>query len=197
MKAVVTAAAKMRKADINSIQDDKKFYPTFQSITSKTENKPFIPDSLQVFLTMMLPGKNNDVKLTSLGQALVQGCRPKGLLAQLQIGLGVQLHHQFGSRYLLDLLNSMWFTASYSEVQRFEASAAAAMDTSIPSYFPGKFLQFVADNVDYKTQTLDGHGTFYGMGIIACTTPGSNVRLPIPRARITMDRSATVNHDHL
>jgi len=38
MKAVVTAAAKMIKADINSIQDDKKFYPTFQSITSKTYN---------------------------------------------------------------------------------------------------------------------------------------------------------------
>jgi len=66
------------------------------------------------------------------------------------------------------------------------------MNTSISSYFPGKFLQFVADNVDHNTRTLDGHGSFHGMGIIACTTPGSNVSLPIPRARITVSELSEI-----
>ena len=30
-------------------------------------------------------------------------------------------------------------------------------------------MQFVADNVDHNTDTLDGKGTFHGMGIIACS----------------------------
>ena len=29
------------------------------------------------------------------------------------------------------------------------------------------FTQFVGDNVDHNTDTLDGKGTFHGMGIIA------------------------------
>jgi len=32
------------------------------------------------------------------------------------------------------------------------------------------FTQFVADNVDHSNATLDGKGTFHGMGIIAIST---------------------------
>ena len=40
----------------------------------------------------------------------------------------------------------------------------------------GSFTQFVADNVDHNTATIDGHGTFHGMGIIASTiTNTSNI----------------------
>ena len=31
------------------------------------------------------------------------------------------------------------------------------------------FTQFVADNVDHNTDTLDSKGTFHDMGIIACS----------------------------
>ena len=137
-------------------------------------------------------GNDTSVKLASIGQAIVQACRPKSLLAPLQIGLGVQLHHHFGSRYLVDLLNSMGFSASYYEVQRFELNAAATLSTTIPSYFPGKFLQFVADNADHNVRTLDGHGTFHRMGIIACTSPGSNVSLPIPRTNIQLSELSVI-----
>ena len=41
MKAIETAAATMIKADITAIINGKKFYQTFQSISSKTENKQF------------------------------------------------------------------------------------------------------------------------------------------------------------
>ena len=36
----------------------------------------------------------------------------------------------------------------------------------------GQFLQFMADNIDHHTQTLDGLNTFHGMGMIKVVTPG-------------------------
>ena len=50
------------------------------------------------------------------------------------------------------------------------------------------FLQFVADNVDHNTGTIDGHGTFHGMGIIASSTPGSEVTLCVRRRELSIDQ---------
>ena len=36
----------------------------------------------------------------------------------------------------------------------------------------GQFLQFMADNIDHNTQTLDGLNTFHGIGMIKAVTPG-------------------------
>ena len=35
-----------------------------------------------------------------------------------------------------------------------------------------QFLQFMADNIDHNTQTLDALNTFYIMGMIKSITPG-------------------------
>ena len=32
------------------------------------------------------------------------------------------------------------------------------------------FMQYIADNVDHNVQTLDGRGTFHGMGVIPVST---------------------------
>ena len=43
-----------------------------------------------------------------------------------------------------------------------------------------QFLQFVADNIDNNTQTLDRLNTFHGIGMIAAVTPGiKGVMYPI------------------
>ncbi len=36
------------------------------------------------------------------------------------------------------------------------------------------FTQWVADNIDHNIMTLDGQGTFHGMGIIAISTPSTD-----------------------
>jgi len=46
-------------------------------------------------------------------------------------------------------------------------------------------LQYAADNVDHNSTTLDGKGTFHGMGIIATLTPGKKVTHCIPRVQGT------------
>ena len=37
------------------------------------------------------------------------------------------------------------------------------------------FVQWSADNVDHNLATLDGKGTFHGMGIIASVTPSGSI----------------------
>ncbi len=64
----------------------------------------------------------------------------------------------------------------------------------IPGHIPGQFVQFAADNVDHNVRSIDGHGTFYGMGIIATSTPGPDVRITsnVPRASVTKEQLADV-----
>lgn len=38
-------------------------------------------------------------------------------------------------------------------------------------YTPNHCIQYVADNMDYNIATIDGSGTFHGMGIIAAIMP--------------------------
>ena len=40
---------------------------------------------------------------------------------------------------------------------------------------------YVVNNVDHNLRTLDGHGTFHGMGLIVAATPASNQRQVVPR----------------
>jgi len=44
---------------------------------------------------------------------------------------------------------------------------------------------FAADNVDHNIITIDGKGTFHGMGVIASITPGKQMNRLIPRRQIS------------
>ena len=48
---------------------------------------------------------------------------------------------------------------------------------------PSTVLLFVADNVDHNIITLDGKGTFHGMGMIAAFTPGKQTKKIISRLK--------------
>ena len=91
-------------------------------------------------------------------------------------------------------MSNLGFSTSYWEVQKYESSAAATLKIYLPDYFPGQFLQFVADNVDHNIRTLDGQNTFHGMGIIGCSTPATSVNVNIPRLNVQpKDLSAVGN----
>ena len=76
------------------------------------------------------------------------------------------MYHHFSSKFLVDSLHSHEFCSSYSTVQKYERSAAETQETDITrGYTPDLFVQYVAGNVDHNTRTLDGKGTFHGMGI--------------------------------
>ena len=145
------------------------FYPTSNQIK---EN--WIPDSLHYFLEAFTKSK---VKQESIGQCIVKAALPKNSLPPLLFGLGVELDHLYGSKWLTDELFKLGFSVSYGEVLRYKQAVVMTqtLDDQINS-LKGSFTQFVADNVDHNTATIDGHGTFHGMGIIASTiTNTSNI----------------------
>lgn len=181
---IVLTAAKLIKSEIKSMDSNDKSYPCADGISSVERALDFIPDLLKSFLKSILVGKEIDLKVASIAQAIIQSTIPRMILAPLQLGLAVQLHHHFASRFLIDTLNSHGFCSSYSTVQKYERSAAATQATEIPEYTPDKFIQFVADNVDHNTRTFDGKGTFHGMGIIATVTPGTRARKSVPKGTV-------------
>ena len=162
---LVEAAAKIIKNDIKSLNTSNETYPDITSL-SMDDAVTLLPDSMKIFLDGVLTGKNTLTKLASLGQAIMQAARPRIFTLPLQLGLAVQMHHHFGSRFLNDTLHKMGFAASYDEVKKYECSAASS-HFLIPDIPENHFIQFSADNVDHNTRTLDGLNTFHGMGMIA------------------------------
>ena len=126
---------------------------------------------------------------------MMQAMRPNILIPPLQIGLGVQLHHLHGSRALIDLLYSLGFCLSYPEVQCFEQCAASSHGTDLSGVRSDSFIQFVADNVDHNLRTLEGLGTFHGMGIIGAATPSEKLYRLIRRdTSVTALQTSTLGH---
>ena len=96
----------------------RESYPDSSEMSSAEGGIGMLPNnSLKVFLNRILTGKQVDVKMASLGQALMQAARPRVLTLPLQIGLGVQLHHHFASRFLIETLYRMGFCSSYDELK--------------------------------------------------------------------------------
>lgn len=178
--SIIKAAAELIKSDIRKISVSRKSYPSPDDVASLSTNLEFVPKSLQLLLGTIYSGKDCDLQIASIGQAIMQAARPRLLIAPLQIGLGVQVHHSFESQFLVDLLYSLGFCSSYKEVRTYELSAATVQKMNFPAD-DHHFIQYMADNVDHNVATLDGMNTFHGMGMIAAITPTVQERTPIPR----------------
>ena len=65
----------------------------------------------------------------------------------------------------------------------YRQNAALDQGTDIPAY-DGQFVQYVADNVDHNTRTLNGNNTFHGMVMITTVTPGTKQVRYVPRRTV-------------
>jgi len=189
---LIQTAAKLIKNDIKSIEVQHDEYPSCEDMTSVQKAIDYLPSTLKLFLQSLFVGKDIDRKIASIGQAIMQSVLPRVIVAPLQIGLGVQMHRQFGSRFLIDSLHQHGFCSSYPEIQKYERSAAVHRGTDLPGLKSDTFVQYIADNVDHNIRTLDGLNTFHGMGIIATTTPGNQSSKAVPRVNVTAEDIADV-----
>eukprot|EP00794_Sanderia_malayensis_P001614 gene1614-1785_t len=180
---IIRTAAKFIKNDIKLVETSNEYYPPTDEIKNPQKCLSFLPESLKAFLGEIVTGKDVQLKLASIGQGIMQTSQPRVLLALLQVGLGVQLHHHFASRFLIDSLHHHGFCCSYQEVQRFEKNAAVNTGTNLEN-LTSETVQYVADNVDHNIRTLDGNDTFHGMGIIATITPATKQTRVVPRKTI-------------
>lgn len=184
---IIETAAKLLRNEIKDMDANKTEYPAPAELESTQFHVDFLPEAVDVFFRTMFKTQNSDVKISSIGQAVIQAVRPRVLIAPLQIGLAVQLHNQFASKYLIDVLYNLGFCSSYTEVSKFESSAAVSENSLLPETDGTNLVQFSADNVDHNLCTIDGNGTFHGMGIIASVTPGVSYNDRIPRTKPTTE----------
>ena len=168
---LLTAAAKLIKADIKSVITDTDQYPSLDKLDIDNAIS-FLPSSLYLFLHNLIV-QENDLKAAAIGQAIMQASRPRKIISPLKVGLGIQLHHHYRSRHLVDVLNRLGFCSSYNEILKFERNACKSASKTIDSNTcQESVLHFVADNVDHNTCTLNGDNTMDGMGVIAALTNG-------------------------
>ena len=76
-----------------------------------------IPTSLRTALETLFLGKETRHKVAAVGQAIIQAVHPRAVIAPLQIGLAVQIHHLY-SKIIVD--HKMVSCSSYTEVIKFE-----------------------------------------------------------------------------
>ena len=121
---IVKTAVKLITSDIKNLNASNTTYPCSGEMSSVDQALEFIPKLLQIFLENIFVGKDTSLKLASIGQAIIEAARPKAVIAPLQLGLGIQMHHHFASKFLIDSLSSHGFCSPYTVVQKYERSAA-------------------------------------------------------------------------
>ena len=124
-QVIIETAARLVKSDIKSnVPSLTNEYPSAKSLELDYALS-FVPGTLRTLLNCLFVGKETNPKVAAIGQAIVQAVRPHAVVAPLQLGLAVQVHHLYRSRFLVDTLHGMGFSTSYNEVLRFEKNAAS------------------------------------------------------------------------
>ena len=189
---IVTAAAKIIRAEIRVREYDSSSYSTNQDITNFDQSRQWVPHYLQKFLEIIISSK---VKQNSIGHSILQSARPRSVITPTLFGVGVEMDHVFGSKWLINELSRLGFSITFDEVNWYKQSViqSESLENLLTEYSPGNFTQWVADNVDHNVATLDGQGTFQGMGIIAVSTPKDGTPLTTNSRVITRQQRSKVN----
>lgn len=181
---IVQMAAKIIKEDICRTVYDCSIYPNNDDI--KDGGKHLVPATLEAFTNIVTATKTSPTpenvvrKRTFINHSIIAASRPRSFISPLHIGLSVHLYRCYGSRHLIDVLHSVGACCSYAEATNY---VNCAVNSPQPTVDPSSFLQFVFDNADVNTRTLDGLGTFHALGGIKCVTPEKAVSKcpPLPR----------------
>ena len=188
---ILHVAAGILRDKMTLINDDGKQYMSSHDLSLK-ECSNFVPTDLYDFMTWCVNkssylgvtscagGIKDNLKAISLSCSLIAGCQ--NITTPLSLGLGIRLHHDFGSKAVLDDLNALGYTVSYDEVRRFLTSGALAQKDTV--YVPRGFelpknvdqqrgdiaaveeIDAAIDNFDQNEDTLDGKSTTHSMAAV-------------------------------
>lgn len=139
-------------------------------------------ETLKVFLDTVIKSheektKSNQLKLDRkiavLSQCIISAKRPNLWKSTLLLGLSCMFHKKYESKDLIESLFNAGLSASYNETQKFDLSIIKERADHV--LLPDAYIQFVFDNADHDTRTIDGTHTFYAMGGVLIATPASSV----------------------
>ena len=161
----------------------KDFYPSIDEITSSEKGQKWVPESLKMFMKLLVP---SNLKQLSLSQCIVQATRPRGAIAPILFGVGIDIDKSTGCKQLINHLARLGFSITPEEITRFKQSAIEDMDNNdntTQAESNNDYKQWVADNVDHNVATMTGNGTFHGMGIICVDSEPTGRFGNIPRLK--------------
>lgn len=180
---IVMAAARIIKEDIRGMSCNLQEYPSLDNI--KTGGVDKLPTSLNSFFNELVLKDKKELtayttKVAALQNVKVSLVRVRYYVSPTMFGLGTMLHRKYAPKHLIDILSTLGVSISYSECLNFENSAIKNVKESIPDK---SFMQFVFDNADFNTRTIDGYGTFHSMGIV-CISPEPPIdSFKVPRSK--------------
>ena len=174
-KRIVECAAKIIAEDIRSKVYDINEYPAPDNFLQNVDS--VIPETLKIFLHSVISKEKknpelSEKKILAISHCIVSATRSRSFISTFQLGLAAMLHKQYGSKHLLDALSKVGFCSSYNDVLMFEASVL--QDSQVRN-LSDSYVQFVYDNADHNTNTIDGLKTFHSMGGIMCVTPSLSI----------------------
>lgn len=190
-KRIVDMAAKIILEDITSKEYDTNNY---ELLDAECEADWFkhVPSSLKSFLDIIIKSgkkknEKNDSKwnkrVATMAHCLISSVRPRSFLSSILQGFSSFMHKTFGARDLIDALSYAGLCTTYKETLSFEASILE--DPENHKMTGPAYVQYIYDNADHNTRTIDGNNAFHSMGGAKVITPKSSVIVKkiIPRLR--------------
>ncbi|KAK2718803.1 hypothetical protein QYM36_005968 [Artemia franciscana] len=81
---MIKTVARIIKNEAKSLPPLSEEYPSFKSLDNVETCLSYLPKSLRLLLCELIPGENENIAVAALGQAIVQTCLPRTVLAPLQ-----------------------------------------------------------------------------------------------------------------
>jgi hypothetical protein len=184
-KIVLYKAAGILRHRMADIHASREHYLPSADI-SKKKCADFVPNVLYDFISWLVDDNSyknvsscstesvkTSVSTVSICHDIIGQCR--NILTPVTLGLGVYIHHEFGSKKLVEELHAMGHCVSYDEVRRFLTSAALdqqSQDVYVPKGLRTAvdpdfaMVDAAIDNFDQNEETLDGKLTTHALAAV-------------------------------
>ena len=179
------AAGILRKA-MENVEHEPQFYISSDKM-SPVECSKYVPDILYDFVNWCVsphafkkvltcnddPATKDNIRVITFCHELIAQCC--NIRTPITLGLGVMIHHEFGSKAIINKLHTMGHCVSYTEVRQFLTSVAAdQLQRSKGVYIPNGLssttdhgiIDAAIDNFDQNEETLDGKNTTHAMAMV-------------------------------
>lgn len=200
---ILHMAAAVLRNKMRTIQEGDDYVSSLE--IDRTSCGDYVPDDLYDFVRWCIDkrafdnisscsdenAKKDDIKVISISHSIISQCQK--VRTPITLGLGLRVHHDFGSRQLVEELNTLGHSVSYDEIRRFLTSAA--LDQSKESVFvphgvKGQdqtvLVDGAIDNFDTNEDTLDGKRTTHAMAAVLykrCPIDPADCQIPRVRSK--------------
>ena len=182
--------------DIRTVNKPYNFYDPADKFLENVNS--IVPETLRFFLECLIQKNKQDKlqpwdrKITTFAHLIMQAVRPRKYTSNLMLAISAVLDKKFGSSDLITLLASLGLCSSYEETQLFLASI---LENGLQAEILDGYVQLMADNADWNTQTSTGYGTLHAMGASMSVTPETSVKTDFRIDRLQkLPAASTLGH---